>query len=99
MVIGHTSDYVPGEGFTPLRNGDSAHSLEGIFSQMITYYNEKMIQEKYVIGKDSHLFTNTHKNDFRRTVEDLLDYTVGTVKMLIRQNTTIYIDNLTIYKV
>ncbi len=89
MVIGHTSDYVPGEGFTPLRNGDSAHSLEGIFSQMITYYNEKMIQEKYVIGKDSHLFTNTHKNDFRRTVEDLLDYTVGTVKMLIRQNTTI----------
>lgn len=89
MIIGHTTDYVPGEGYTPLRNGDPAHSLEGLFSQMISLYSEKMIQEKYIVDEESHLFTNIHKTDFRRAVEDLLDYTVDTMKELIHQNETV----------
>lgn len=89
MIIGHTTDFVPGEGYIPLRNGDPAHSLEGIFSQMISLYSEKMIQEKYIVDEESHLFTNTHKTDFRRIVEDLLDYTVDTMKELIHQDETV----------
>lgn len=89
MIIGHTTDFVPGEGYTPLRNGDSAHSLEGLFSQMISLLSEKMIQEKYIVDEESHLFTNTHKTDFKRAVEDLLDFTVETMKELIHQNETV----------
>ena len=89
MVIGHTTDFVPGEGFTPLRNGDPAHSLEGLFSQMISLHSESMIQKKYIIDEESHLFTNTHMSDFRRAIEDLLDYTVDTVKTLVHQNETV----------
>lgn len=88
MIIGHTTDFVPGEGYAPLRNGDSS-SLEGMFSQMISQYNEKMIQEKYIVDEESHLFTNTHKTDFKRVVEDLLDYTDETLHTLIHQNETI----------
>lgn len=89
MIIGHTTDFVPGEGFTPMRNGDPAHSLEAIFSQMISLHSDSMIQKKYIIDEESHLFTNTYATDFKRTVEDLLDYTVDTVKTLVRQNDTI----------
>lgn len=89
LIIGHTTDYVPGEGYKPLRNGDTSCSLEGIFSQMISLYGEQMIQEKYVVDEKSHLFTNTGKTDFRRVVEDLLDYTVGTIKALLHQNETV----------
>lgn len=88
-VIGHSTDFVPGEGYKPLRNGDNSCSLEGIFSQMITFYGEQMIQEKYIVDEESHLFTNTHKVDFRRVVEDLMEYTEGTVKKLLRQNTDV----------
>ncbi len=86
MIISHTTDFVPGEGYTPLRNGDSASSLEGIFSQMISLYGEQMIQEKYIVDEQSHLFTNVHKTDFKRVIEDLLDYTVDTLKALLHQN-------------
>lgn len=86
LIIGHTTDFVPGEGYTPLRNGDIASSLEGMFSQMISMYGEEMVQEKYIEDEQSHLFTNTHKTDFKRVVEDLLDYTVGTMKALLHQN-------------
>ncbi len=89
LVIGHTTDYVPGEGFTPLRNGDPEHSLEGIFSQMISQNSEEMIQKKYIIDEESHLFTNIYATDFKRTIEDLLSYTVDTVKSLVHQNETI----------
>ena len=89
MVLGHTTDYVPGEGYTPLRNGDASASLEGIFSQMISFFGEEMIQEKYIEDEQSHLFTNTNKTDFKRIVEDLLDYTERTIKALLRQNSTV----------
>ena len=89
MVIGHTTDFVPGEGYAPLRNGDMSSSLEGIFSKMISRYEEQMIQEKYFVDNQSHLFTNVGKVDFRRVIEDLLDYTVGTVKALLHQNETV----------
>lgn len=89
LIIGHTTDYVLGEGYTPLRNGDPSASLEGIFSQMITFYGEKMIQEKYIVKDQSHLFTNRDKTDFKKVVEDLLDYTSGTVKELMHQNETV----------
>lgn len=89
LVIGHTTDFVPGEGYTPLRNGNVSSSLEGMFSQMISFYGEQMIQEKYIEDEQSHLFTNTHKTDFKRVVEDLLDYTVGTMKVLLHQNETV----------
>ena len=89
LVLGHTTDFVPGEGYTPLRNGDMSSSLEGMFSQMISRYGEQMIQEKYIVDEQSHLFTNTGKVDFRRVVEDLLDYTVGTMKALLHQNETV----------
>ena len=89
MIIGHTNDFVPGEGYAPLRNGDMTSSLEGIFSQMISLYGEQMIQEKYIVDEQSHLFTNTHKSDYKRVVEDILDYTVGTMKALLRQNKTV----------
>ena len=89
MIIGHTNDFVPGEGYTPMRNGDSAHSLDAIFSQMISHFTEDMIQKKYIVDEESHLFTNTGATDFRRTIEDLLDYTVKTVKILIHQNETV----------
>lgn len=48
-----------------------------------------MIQEKYFVNDESHLFTNTNKTDFKRVIEDLLDYTVGTMKSLLQQNETI----------
>lgn len=86
MIIGHTTDFVPGEGYAPLRNGDSAHSLESFFGQMITLLTDRMIQEKYLIDKESHLFTNTHKTDFRRVIEDLLDFSVVTMKEMVHQN-------------
>ena len=89
LVIGHTNDFVQGEGYTPIRNGDISASLEGMFSQMITFYGEQMIQEKYIVDEESHLFTNTSKTDFKRVVEDLLDYTVGTMKSLLHQNETV----------
>lgn len=89
LIIGHGSDFVEGEGYIPLRNNDPTASLEGIFSQMISLYNEKMIQEKYFVNDESHLFTNTNKTDFKRVIEDLLDYTVGTMKSLLQQNETI----------
>lgn len=89
MIIGHTTDFVPGEGYAPLRNGDPAVSLEAIFSQMISFFGEKMIQEKYIVDEQSHLFTNTSKVDFKRVVEDLLDFTVDTVKNLLHQNETV----------
>ena len=89
MIIGHTSDFVPGEGFAPLRNGDPAHSLEGLFSQMISLHSEEMVQKKYIIDEESHLFTNTYITDFKRAIEDLLDYTVDTVQTLIHQNETV----------
>ena len=89
LIIGHTTDYVLGEGYTPLRNGDPSASLEGIFSQMISFYGEKMIQEKYIVKEQSHLFTNRDKTDFKKVVEDLLDYTSGTVKELMHQNETV----------
>lgn len=89
MIIGHTNDFVPGEGFTPLRNGDPTHSLEGLFSQMITLHTDQMIQKKYVIDEESHLFTNTSITDYKRAIEDLLEYTVDTVKTLIRQHNTV----------
>lgn len=89
MIIGHTTDFVPGEGYTPLRNGDSSASLEGIFSHMISLYGEQMIQEKYIVDEQSHLFTNISKTDFKRVIEDLLDYTVGTMKALLHQNETV----------
>ena len=89
LIIGHTADYVQGEGYTPLRNGDPATSLEGIFSQMISFYNEKMIQEKYIVKEQSHLFINRDKTDFKKVIEDLLDYTSGTVELLLKQNETV----------
>lgn len=89
MIIGHTTDFVPGEGYMPLRNEDPACSLEALFSQMISLHSENMIQKKYFIDEESHLFTNTHITDFRRAIEDLLDYTVDTVKTLIHQNQTV----------
>ena len=89
LVIAHTSDFVPGEGYTPLRNGDTSASLEGIFSKMLSFYEEQMIQEKYIVDQESHLFTNTNKTDFKRVIEDLLEYTVGTVKSLLHQNETV----------
>lgn len=89
LVVGHTSDFVPGEGYTPLRNGDTSSSLEGLFSHMISLYGEKMIQEKYIVDEKSHLFTNIGKTDYKRVIEDLLDYTVGTLKTLLHQNETV----------
>ena len=89
LVIGHTTDFVPGEGYAPLRNGDMSASLEGMFSKMISFYGEQMIQEKYIVDEESHLFTNTSKTDFKRVIEDLLDYTVGTLKSLLHQNETV----------
>lgn len=86
MIIAHTTDFVPGEGYVPLRNGDQERSLEGIFSQMISLLTERMIQEKYIVDEESHLFTNINKTDFRRVIEDLLDFTVETTKVLIHQN-------------
>lgn len=89
MIVGHTSDFVPGEGYAPLRNGDAASSLEGLFSHMISLYGEKMIQEKYIVDEKSHLFTNVSKTDYKRVVEDLLDFTVGTLNILLHQNETV----------
>ena len=85
-IIGHTNDFVPGEGFTPLRNGDPVHSLEGMFSQMITMHTDEMIQKKYIVDEESHLFTNISITDSKRAIEDLLSYTADTMKTLIRQN-------------
>jgi len=89
LIIGHSTDFVSGEGYKPLRNGDPAHSLEGLFSQMISLHSEDMIQKKYIVDEESHLFTNTSMTDFKRTIEDLLDYTVATIKTLIHQNETV----------
>lgn len=89
MVVGHTSDFVPGEGYAPLRNGDPSVSLEGIFSQMISMYGDMMIQEKYIVDEKSRLFTNVSKTDFKRVIEDLLDYAEGTIKELLHQNETV----------
>jgi len=88
-VVGHTTDFVPGEGYAPMRNGDPAVSLEALFSKMISFYGEQMIQEKYIVDEQSHLFINTSKTDFKRVIEDLLEYTVGTVKQLLHQNGTV----------
>ena len=89
LVLAHTTDFVPSEGYTPLRNGDMSSSLEGLFSQMISLYGEEMIQEKYIVDEQSHLFTNTSKTDYKRVIEDLLDYTSGTLKALLHQNETV----------
>lgn len=89
LVVAHTTEFIPGEGYAPLRNGDPSVSLAGIFSQMISLYGDQMIQEKYIVDKQSHLFTNTSKSDFRRVVEDLLDYTAGTLHSLLHQNNTV----------
>ena len=89
LVVAHTTEFIPGEGYTPLRNGDPSVSLAGIFSQMISLYGDQMIQEKYIVDNQSHLFTNTSKSDFRRVVEDLLDYTAGTLHSQLHQNNTV----------
>ncbi len=87
-VISHTTDYHEGEGFAPIRNGGKG-SLEELFSEMVNLYAESMIQTKYLVDKESHLFTNTSKSDKKRVIEDILNYTVNTVKELVRQNDTI----------
>ena len=45
---------------------------------MIRMYTERMVQEKYIIDEESHLFTNTAKNDFKRVVEDLQEHGICT---------------------
>lgn len=86
LIVGRTGESVPEEGYAPLRNGDSSASLERLFGEMISLYGEKMVQEKYIVDEQSRLFTNTDKTDFKRVIEELLDFTVGTVKALLHQN-------------
>ena len=88
-VISHTTDFVPCEGFRPLRNEDKEHSLEGIFGYMISLHTADMIQTKYIVDEKSHLFINTSVTDYKRYIEDLLDYAADTVKTLVHQNATI----------
>lgn len=56
---------------------------------MISLHSEDMVQKKYIIDEESHIFTNTYITDFKRAIEDLLDYTVSTVQTLIHQNETV----------
>ena len=88
QVVGHTADFHEGEGFEPLRNGGLG-SLEELFSEMVTLYPEELVQSKYLVNEESRLFTNLSRSDRRRVVEDILDFTVRTVKALIRQNTAV----------
>lgn len=89
MIIGRSTVFVPGEGYAPLRNNDTVVSLEALFSQMVNQHNESMVQEKYFVDGKSRLFTNTDKSDYKRVIEDLLDYTADTMKALLRKNITI----------
>lgn len=89
LIIGRTNDFVTGEGFRPLRNEDSATSIESVFSNMLDYHKEEMIQKKYVVDEESRLFTNTTISDYKRMIEDLLDYAADTVKILTHGNKTV----------
>ncbi|MBO4568689.1 MAG: hypothetical protein J5674_01700, partial [Candidatus Methanomethylophilaceae archaeon] len=88
QVIGHGPEFHEGEGYEPVRNGDNV-SLERIFSELSTYNGERMIQAKYLVDGETHLFTNTSKSDKKRIIEDILTYTVDTVRTLVRQNTAV----------
>ncbi len=90
-VIGRSGTYEPGLGYIPVRNQDNT-SLESFFSQMITSFEGKMTQDRYMVDGGSRLFTNTDKSDFKRMIEDILDYAVGTMKSLIRQDEVVNSD-------
>lgn len=87
-VVSHGSIFHEGEGFEPIRNGGKG-SLEELFSEMLSAFSEDMIQAKYIVDKESHLFTNTAKSDQKKVIEDILDYTVKIVKNLVHQNTLV----------
>ena len=73
-IIGRTNRVVEGEGFAPLRNGDVKVSIEAFFSYMMGINEEKMVQDRYLVEKENHLFTNTSRSDYGRTIEDILYY-------------------------
>ena len=88
LVIGHTNEYHQGEGFEPLRNGGNG-SLEWLFSEMVSFQEQNMIQNQYFVDNESRLFTNISKTNKKRVIEDILGYTVSTVKSLITQQTVV----------
>lgn len=73
-VIGRTTHVIEGEGFAPLRNGDIKVSIEAFFGYMMGINEEKMIQDKYIVEKENHLFTNTSRSDYARVIQDILTY-------------------------
>lgn len=88
-IVHPTSDYIVGEGFVPVRNNDTMHSLEAIFSNLVSDHSEVMLRDKYVDSEGSHLFTNLEKSDKRRIVEDILFYAEDTMSKLMHQNEVI----------
>ncbi len=88
-IIGRTNHVVEGEGFAPLRNGDIKVSIEAFFSYMMGVNAERMVQDRYLVEKENHLFTNTSRSDYDRTIEDILYYAGVAMDARIMEDTVI----------
>ena len=88
-IIGRTTHVIEGEGFAPLRNGDNKISIEAFFKYMMGINEEKMIQDKYIVEKENHLFTNTSRSDANRVIEDILYYAGIAMEAKIMEDTVI----------